>query len=55
MQNLLGEKLAVIEFDFLEKMKFVEAWNDSFFNIFKWLDVAEKKKLWWVFSCYSIK
>ncbi|MCL1989829.1 MAG: hypothetical protein FWG67_02960 [Defluviitaleaceae bacterium] len=46
MQHLLGEKLAVIEFDFLEKMHLIEAWIDDFFEIFKWLDAVEDEGLY---------
>jgi len=46
VQQLFGRELAVIEFDFLEKINLVEEWNDDFFDIFKWLDDVEKKYLY---------
>jgi len=46
VQQLFGRELAVIEFDFLEKINSVEEWNDDFFDIFKWLDDVEKEYLY---------
>ena len=45
LQQLLGKKLAAIEFDFLEEIHSIEEWNDDFFDIFKWLDNVEKEYL----------
>lgn len=42
MEKLFGNKLAVVEFDFLERVGTVEEWDSRFFELFKWIDDVEK-------------
>jgi len=45
LQQLFGRELAVIEFDFLEKINSIEEWNGGFYEIFKWLGDVEEEYL----------
>lgn len=41
MKDLLAKPIATIEFQFLQELSCIDAWNNTLFELFKWIDEKE--------------